>query len=371
MGCNAGQIQGSRPRSQVGDQDHHRPTVGVRLVDLVLNPPILFFFLGVFATLVRSDLEIPKPAARVISLYLLMALGLYGGYKLEQSGLNTQALTVMGVAVMASFLMPLVTYLVLRVRLAPADAAGIAATFGSISAVTFITAVAFMENAGVPYSGFMVAAMVLMESPAIISGVLLARLAMHGASESIPEFDDRSLSSPSWGQLLHESALNGAVLLLVGSMIIGFVAGEEGWQSVKPLMYDPFRGVLCLFLLDMGLTAARRFGDLRAAGGFLVFFGVIGAIVQGLIGVAAARLLGLGHGDALLLAVMFGSASYIAVPAALRLVLPEANPSLYIPVSLAITFPFNITIGIPMYYFLIAALWPATADTTTTTIIPA
>jgi hypothetical protein len=288
-------------------------------------------------------------------MYLLIAIGSYGGYKLAQEEMSGQALAVMGVSVLASFMMPFATFLVLRIRLAAPDAAAIAASFGSISAVTFITAAAFLEAEDIPYSGFMVASMALMESPAIIAGVLLARLASERKSRESGETSAGAADANGRG-LWRDAALNGAVMLLVGSMIIGYIAGEEGWASISPLMYDPFTGVLCLFLLDMGLVAARRLDDLRQTGLFLILFGVVGAVAQGLIGVAAAWLLGTGAGDALLLAILFGSASYIAVPAAMRLALPEANPSLYITLALTVTFPFNIIVGIPMYHLLISAL---------------
>ncbi|MEM6749144.1 MAG: sodium-dependent bicarbonate transport family permease [Planctomycetota bacterium] len=327
-------------------------------MESLLSPAILFFFLGALATLVRSDLEVPKPVARLLSLYLLMAIGLYGGYKLSLGGIDGQALAVMGAAILASFLMPFATYAVLRIKLGPEDAGAIGAAYGSISAVTFITAVSFLQESGVAYSGYLVAAMALMESPAIVSGVLLARLAMSkqprdGAAAS-------ALQTPAngslWKELGRESMLNGAVLLLVGAMVIGYVTGQRGWDSVSPLMYDPFKGVLCLFLLDMGLVAARRLGDLKAAGVFLIAFGILAAVAQGAVGLATAWALGLSPGDALLLTMLFGSASYIAVPAAVRLALPGANPSLYIPLSLAVTFPFNIIVAIPTYWWLIGAL---------------
>lgn len=324
------------------------------ILDLLLSPPILFFLLGAFASLVGSDLDVPKPVVRLLSLYLLMAIGTYGGYKLSLGGLDGQAWATMGVAVLASFAMPFGTYAVLRRRLSSADAAAVAACFGSISAVTFITAVAFLEGEGIAYSGYMVAAMALMESPAVVSGVLLARLAMarnqkaQTGVELAPGYESKSV----W----REAMLNGAVLVLVGSLVIGLICGREGWEAIEPFMYDPFKGVLCLFLLDMGLVAARRIGDIREAGWFLIGFSVIGAVVQGLIGVVVAWALGLASGDALLLAILFGSASYIAVPAAMRLAVPEANPSIYVTLALAITFPFNIILGIPMYHLLIGVL---------------
>ncbi|MEN0021204.1 MAG: sodium-dependent bicarbonate transport family permease [Planctomycetota bacterium] len=319
-------------------------------MDLLLSPPILFFLLGIIAALVRSDLEIPKPVVRLLSIYLLMSIGTYGGYKLSLGGLDGTALATIGAAMLASFAMPFVTYRVLRLKLNVADSAAVAATFGSISAVTFVTAVAFLDNQEVTYSGYMVAAMALMESPAIVSGVLLARLASSKVQVPSPQAE-RGESS-----LWREALFNGAVLVLVGSMLIGVLTGERGWTSIQPLMEEPFKGVLCIFLLDMGLVAARRLKDIRRVGVFLVLFGILAAVVQGLVGVGTAWLLGVNAGDALLLAILFGSASYIAVPAALRLALPEANPSIYVTIALAITFPFNIVLGIPMYYAIINAI---------------
>lgn len=324
-------------------------------MDLLLSPPILFFVLGAFASLVGSDLDIPKPVVRLLSLYLLMAIGTYGGYKLSLGGLDGRAWATLGASVVASFAMPFVSYGVLRRRLSSADAAAVAACYGSISAVTFITAVAFLESTEVGYSGYMIASMALMESPAVVSGVLLARLAMGRKRESSPTVGD-PVSEDGGGSLWREALLNGAVLVLVGSLVIGLLTGESGWASIKPLMYDPFKGVLCLFLLDMGLVAARRIGDIREAGWFLIAYSLLGAVAQGMVGVLVAWVLGLSAGDALLLAILFGSASYIAVPAAMRLAVPEANPSIYVTLTLAVTFPFNIILGIPMYHLLIGWL---------------
>lgn len=324
-------------------------------MDLLLSPPILFFALGVFAALVRSDLDVPKPVVRLLSIYLLISIGMLGGYKLSLGGLDTRAVAVMAASVLASFLMPFATYWALRLRLSSVDAAATAATFGSISAVTFITAIAFLDGKGVSYSGYMVASMALMESPAIVSAVLLARIAAIGQAPPSPDrrrhANDRNASG-----VWREALFNGPVILLIGSMAIGAVCGERGWTIVAPFMQAPFQGVLCLFLLDMGLVAARRIGELRSASVFLVTFGIVGAVAQGMVGVGAAWALDVGAGDALLIAVLFGSASYIAVPASMRLVLPEANPSIYVTVALTITFPFNIVLGIPMYHLVINAL---------------
>lgn len=316
------------------------------VLDNLLSPPILFFFLGAGATLLRSDLEVPASIGRFLSLYLLIAIGLHGGHELSQSELGASIVIVLLVAMATSLLVPVWSFAFLRLRLDVPNAAAIAATYGSISAVTFITAVNFLTTIEVQFGGHMVAAMALMESPAIVSGVLLAR--MFGATNG-----ERS----DWRELGREAFLNGAVLLLLGSLLIGFLTGDKGWAAVRPLVYDPFKGVLCFFLLEMGLVAARRLPDLRASGTFLVGFGIIAAVVHGLLGVGLGWLLAMPPGDALLLAMLVGSASYIAVPAAVRLAIPDANPSLYVPMSLGVTFPFNIIIGIPLYYSLIQLLW--------------
>jgi len=317
------------------------------ILDNLLTPPILFFLLGMAATLLRSDLEIPTQAARFLSLYLLFSIGLHGGHELAQSTLTTQVVLVLAAAVVTSLLIPLWTFAILRLKLPAHDAAAIAATYGSVSAVTFITATGFLHAQGVTFGGHMVAAMALMESPAIVIGVLLARrFDRQSPNEQLPL---RSLG--------REAFLNGAVLLLMGSLLIGFLIGEDGWKSIKPVAHDPFKGVLCLFLLDMGLLAAKRLGDLRASGVMLIGFAVGAPVLHALLGIVIARVLCVSPGDALLLAVLVGSASYIAVPAAVRLAIPKANPSLYVPMSLGVTFPFNVIIGIPLYYAIIQAIW--------------
>lgn len=320
------------------------------VLDNLLSPPILFFFLGVFATLVKSDLEMPTQVARFLSLYLLFAIGIYGGYKLSQSSFDTEILLMLGAATATSFIIPLWSFAILRLKLPAHDAAAIAATYGSVSAVTFITAISFLESRGVDYGGHMVAAMALMESPAIIVGVLLARFyAEKGNGKPAPK--------QNWSDLGREAFLNGSVLLLLGSLAVGWATGADGWKSVEPLAFDPFKGVLCLFLLDMGMVAAKRIKDLRESGVVLVAFSILAAFVHAMLGIGIARLIGANEGDALLLAALVGGASYIAVPAAVRLAIPKANPSLYVPMALGLTFPFNVIIGIPLYYAIIKLIW--------------
>ena len=291
----------------------------------------------------------PTQVARFLSLYLLFAIGIYGGYKLSQSEFSSEIVLMLGAATATSFIIPLWTFAILRVKLSTPDAAAIAATYGSVSAVTFITAISFLNALEVEYSGHMVAAMALMESPAIIVGVLLARC--FGKKSNEPS------QKQNWTDLGREAFLNGSVLVLLGSLAIGLVSGDQGWESVKPLAYDPFKGVLCLFLLDMGMVAAKRIKDLRDSGALLVVFSISAAVVHAMLGIGIAKLIGANEGDALLLASLVGGASYIAVPAAVRLAIPKANPSLYVPMSLGLTFPFNVIIGIPLYYAVIQYLW--------------
>jgi hypothetical protein len=244
-------------------------------------------------------------------------------------------------------IVPLYAFFILRRKLPDADAAAIAATYGSISAVTFITAAAFLEKLGMAYGGYMVAAMALMESPAIIVAVMLYRL----------RSADRNGAHFSWKELWRDAFFNGSVFLIMGSLVIGALAGEAGAKALKPFTSDIFAGVLCFFLLDMGIVAARRLGDLRRAGVFLTLFAILLPLVNASLAIPLAYALGLSAGDAFMFTILCASASYIAVPAAMRLSIPEANPSLYVPMSLAITFPFNIIAGMPVYLAAINYFW--------------
>jgi hypothetical protein len=312
-----------------------------------LNPPILFFFLGLAAVFVKSDLEIPAPIPKILSLYLLFAIGFKGGVGLAAGGLQTQIVVVLIAAVVMASVVPLYAFFVLRRKLPIADAAAIAATYGSISAVTFITAAAFLEKLGIAYGGYMVAAMALMESPAIIVAVVLYRLrSVDGSGESF-----------SWKELWRDAFFNGSVFLIMGSLVIGALSGEAGAKTLKPFTNDIFAGVLCFFLLDMGLVAARRLGDLRKAGPFLTTFAILLPLANAALAIPLGYALGLSQGDTFMFTILCASASYIAVPAAMRLSIPEANPSLYVPMSLAITFPFNIIAGMPIYLAIINHFW--------------
>jgi len=311
-----------------------------------LNPPILFFFLGMLAVFLRSDLEIPQQIAKFLSLYLLLSIGFKGGVELYYSGLNRDVVISLLLALVMASVVPVYSFFILRIRLAAPDAAAIAATYGSISAVTFITATSFLTKLNIDYGGHLVAAMALMESPAIIIGVLLYRLSGGGNQQ---EF--------TWSELFRDAFFNGSVLLLMGSLVIGMATGETGKEAMQPFVGNLFKGLLAFFLLDMGLVAARRLGELRKTGLFLVAFAILMPLVNAGFGIGLAYLVEMSRGDALLFTVLCASASYIAVPAAVRLAIPEASPSLYVPMALAITFPFNISVGLPLYLNVIDRLW--------------
>lgn len=332
----------------------------------LLSAPVLFFFLGVLAVVSGSDLEIPSPLPKLFSLYLLLAIGFKGGVELAHSGLGTQVLLTIAAAVAMSLLVPLSSFLILRLRLDPYNAAAVAAAYGSISAVTFITAQSFLTVLKIPFDGYMVAALALMESPAIVVGVVLARLGAARLNRS--EADSEAGKSAAagnhrWGEVLREAFLNGSIFLLIGSLLIGSLVAAfspAGIEKMEPFTDKLFYGALCFFLLDMGLVAAQRLGDLRRAGPYLIGFAVIGPLLHGMLGLVVGKLLGLPQGDVLLFMVLCASASYIAVPAAMRMTVPQANPSLYISTALGVTFPFNVVVGIPLYLALVQRFVPAT-----------
>jgi hypothetical protein len=325
----------------------------------LLSAPVLFFFLGILAVLLGSDLEIPSPLPKLFSLYLLLAIGFRGGVELAHSGLGSMVLLTIGAAVVMSVLVPITSFLMLRTRLDPFNAAAVAASYGSISAVTFITAQSFLNVLHVHFDGFMVAALALMESPAIVVGVVMAKLTGAAVSQQHPD----EASGLRWREILQEAFLNASIFLLIGSLVIGYLVAAfspAGVEKMEPFTEKLFYGALCFFLLDMGLIAAQRLADLRKAGPFLIGFAVVAPLLHALAGLGIALLLGLNQGDALLFMVLCASASYIAVPAAMRMTVPQANPSLYISTSLGVTFPFNVVVGIPVYMALVQRCIPAT-----------
>lgn len=309
-----------------------------------LDPAILFFVFGVFAGLLRSNLEIPPQIAKFLSLYLLMALGLKGGFALSATGLTVEVSVSLGLALLLALVVPLLGYQLLRRWLAEFDAAAVAATYGSVSAVTFITAMQYLDSRAMEYGGHMAAAMALMESPAIIIAVLLANLARQRGGAQRPAVQLRSLS-----QVMHEALTDGAQLVLVGAMLVGLLSGEAGKAAMQPFSVDLFKGMLAFFLLDMGLLTARNLGGLRQQPPLLVGYALMAPPVHAGLALGLSVLCGVSAGNAALLMVLAASASYIAVPAVIRHAIPEANPGLYFGMSLGITFPFNILVGIPLY----------------------
>jgi hypothetical protein len=309
------------------------------------NPAVLFFLLGALAAFARSDLAVPDAVAKGLSIFLMMSIGLRGGVEVAHVGLSVdiEVAALLGLALSA--LLPVPAFLALRTLGGqdPVNAAAIAGHYGSVSVVTFVTGHDILTGRGLAPAGFMVAILAIMETPAIISALLLARRA--GSSGAAPMSD-----------LLREVLVNGSVVLLAGSFIIGTLIGDAGFKPIAPLFDGLFRGALCLFLLDMGLIAARRLIDARLLTPALAALGIALPLLNGAIAVSLATLLGFGPGTAAEFGILAGSASYIAVPAAMRLALPAANPGRYLTISLGITFPFNIVIGISLYTSLALAL---------------
>ncbi len=313
------------------------------------DPAVLFFVFGIFAGTLKSNLEIPPQISRFLSLYLLMALGLKGGFALAKSGLTTEVAVSLGCAVALAFVVPLLGYALLRRFLNGFDAAAIAATYGSVSAVTFITAVQYLDTNQIAYGGHMAAAMALMESPAIVLAVVLANMVRQRNAVSGVDIGVGPSASPSMGKILHESLTDGAQMLLLGAMLIGILTGQSGQTAMQTFTDDLFKGMLAFFLLDMGLLAARNMGGLRGKSFWLLTYAIVGPLVHASLALLLAVLTGMTPGNTALLMVLAASASYIAVPAVIRHAIPEANPSLYFGMSLGLTFPFNILLGIPLY----------------------
>lgn len=317
----------------------------------MLIPAILFFALGFLAQLVRSDLKFPPDLAKALSIYLLVGIGLHGGMelaKIDPAGAAGAVAAALGLG----FGLPVVAYYILAlvVRIDRLNAAAIAAHYGSVSAGTFIAAIAFLDALKISYESHPVIMLAIMESPAIIIGLALANLARKGEGNGHQKRVSR--------ELVHDAFTNGSVVLLLGSMLIGAIAQPAGLAKIMPFYDTLFMGVLSLFLLDMGMEAARRIGDFRKVGPLLLAFGIAMPLIGGAVGLAVGHwLLGFGVGGAMLVAVLAASASYIAVPPAMRLAIPEASPALFLTLSLGVTFPFNIIVGIPLYFS--AAQWLA------------
>lgn len=311
-------------------------------MNILLDPAILFFIFGIFAGLVKSNLEIPQQISRFLSLYLLMALGLKGGFALNKSGFTPEIAISLGLAITLAICIPLLGYKLLKYKLGKLDAAAIAATYGSISAVTFITTTQVLDQAGISYGGHMAAAMALMESPAIIIAIILAN--------RIRQQDLGNTSKhTSLGKVLHESFTDGGQLLLLGALLVGLISGEAGHKVMAPFSIDLFKGLLAFFLLDMGLLAAKSLGELKGKPVVTLAYAFIAPPTHAMLALGLCHLLNMPLGDTILLMILAASASYIAVPAVLRHAMPEVSPALYMGMSLGITFPLNIILGIPVY----------------------
>lgn len=309
----------------------------------ILSPIILSFILGLFAALARSDLTIPEAAAKALSIYLLFAIGFKGGASVAGHGLDVTLGATLFAGIVLSAVLPFVAFALLRLltRLDRMNTAAVAGHYGSISIVTFLAGSSLLAQRGVESEGYMVAVAAVMEAPAILSALWLV---------------SRSGKSRFDSDLMREILLNGSIVLLVGAFVIGWVTGQDGMQKIEPFIGAPFQGILCLFLLDMGLIAGRGLRRTRTSiGPGVVLFGIVMPLLSSVIGLGVASLLGLSLGGTVLLMILAASASYIAVPAAMRVALPEADPSIYLTLSLGVTFPFNITLGIPIYYALALA----------------
>lgn len=312
----------------------------------LLSPMTLCFVLGAVAAALRSDLKLPDAAFTTLSIYLMLAIGLKGGADLASAPVADIFWPAIA-AIVLSLLIPLWVFAALRrlAGLSIVDAAALAAHYGSVSAVTFLAVLVYLDRAGIGYEPYVTALLAIMEVPAIIVALLLARRGDQGG-QSLRSVVARTLTSKS-------------VVLLLGGLCIGGIVGQEGLQPVKPLFIDLFRGVLCLFLLDLGIQAARQMGSVQRCHLGIVLFALVAPVINGMLGLGAGWLTGMSQGGAVVLATLAASASYIVAPAAVRMALPEANPALYLTAPLAITFPFNLVLGIPLFIAMAGALFQA------------
>jgi len=311
------------------------------LLDNLTNPALLFFFLGIFSVRVKSDLEIPADASKFISLYLLFSIGFKGGQELAKNNLSAEIIYSILFGVAIAVLIPVYTFFILKRRLSIEDSGAIAAAYGSVSAVTFVTAGVFLENQHIIFGGHMVAIMAMMEAPAIIVGVLLIRY-----------FNNQGTKTPI-KHIIYHSFSNGSVLLILGSLIIGYFATEKQALDIKPFTTDIYKGFLAIFLLDMGIISGRKLDGLLKAGWFPIMFALVIPLINGSVVALLSGSITHDTGNRFILSILAASASYIAVPAAMKIAVPKANPGLFLPMALAITFPFNITLGMPIYMTII------------------
>jgi uncharacterized protein len=311
------------------------------LMDNLTNPALLFFVLGIIAVYLKSDLEIPPNSSKFISLYLLFAIGFKGGQELSHESFTSEIGWSMLFGVLISLVIPTYTFFILKRKLNVFDAGAIAAAYGSVSAVTFVTAVSYLESQQLPLHGHMVAIMALMESPAIIIGLVLISIFNKDERERISKIN-----------AIKHSFTNGSVLLILGSLVIGYLANAKQAEGIRPFTNDLFKGFLAIFLLDMGITSGKNLKAFFSFGWFPVLFAIIIPLING----SAIALLSAKFTDDVsnrfIFAILAASASYIAVPAAMKISAPKSNPGLLLPMALAVTFPINITIGMPIYFWI-------------------
>ncbi|MFV8344698.1 MULTISPECIES: sodium-dependent bicarbonate transport family permease [Flavobacterium] len=312
------------------------------LLDNLTNPALLFFLLGIIATRLKSDLEIPSNTSKFISLYLLFSIGFKGGQELAHSDFNMEIIWAVLFGILIAVVIPIYCFFILKRKFSIENSGAIAAAYGSVSAVTFVTAVTFLEIQKYTFSGHMVAVMALMEAPAIIIGVILIRL-----------YNKKEVSSSKMSTVIKHSLTNGSVLLIIGSLVIGFLASDQQAMGIKPFTTDIFKGFLAIFLLDMGIVSGRKLDDFIKSGWSTLVFAIVIPLINGIVVAFLSQLVTDEVGNRFIFAILAASASYIAVPAAMKIAAPKANPGLFLPMALAVTFPFNITFGMPIYLSII------------------
>ncbi len=314
------------------------------LISNLTNPTLLFYVLGIIATSVKSDLQIPESSSKFIALYLLFSIGFKGGQELAHSGFNNEIVYSLLFGMTLASLIPLYTFFILKRKLSISDSGAVAAAYGSVSAVTFVAAVSFLEAQKITFGGHMVAVMALMESPAIIVGVIL-----------LMQFEKDNTNKVNLKSVIQHSFTNGSVLMILGSLVIGLIADTKQAEGIKPFTTDIFKGFLAIFLLEMGMVTAKRFSAFKKYGWFASLFAIIIPAINGCIVAFVSQYVTHDVGNRFIFAILAASASYIAVPAAMRLAAPKADPGLYIPMALGVTFPFNITVGMPLYFIIVNA----------------
>ena len=312
------------------------------LTDNLTNPALLFFILGIVATRLKSDLEIPNNTSKFISIYLLFSIGFKGGQELAHSQFNFEIIWSILFGVTVAIVIPIYCFFILKRKFSIENSGAIAASYGSVSAVTFVTGVSFLEIQKYTFGGHMVAVMALMEAPAIIVGVILMRM-----------YSKENEKTSQFGTVIRHSFTNGSVLLILGSLIIGLLASEQQAMGIKPFTTDIFKGFLAIFLLDMGIVSGKKLNDFFKSGWFTALFALIIPLINGCVVALVSQLITDDIGNRFIFSILASSASYIAVPAAMKIVAPKANPGLFLPMALAVTFPFNITFGMPIYLSII------------------